>query len=77
MLPPGERLKGEKDLSLEAFQQYVVLEPEDHTAWYNLGEVLFSITNYDEALVACNYSLEIMPDFEEALNLRERVLSNL
>ncbi|MFX1292935.1 MAG: tetratricopeptide repeat protein [Promethearchaeota archaeon] len=69
--------KGDYTQAANSFKNFVSLDPDDHIAWYNLGEALFAINNYDDALNACNNSLDIDFNFQEALNLRERILTKL
>jgi len=63
--------------SVNSFKNFVTLDPDDYIAWYNLAEAFFAINNYKDALSACNSSLDIDFNFQEALILREKILANL
>ncbi|MEL6139826.1 MAG: tetratricopeptide repeat protein, partial [Cyanobacteria bacterium J06628_6] len=51
--------------------------PENPTAWNNLGQSLFSLGQISEALLAYNHALMISPDYSLVLANRCGVLSQL
>lgn len=54
----------------EAFKKAVALNPNDPQLYFNLGEVHFFYSRYDQAIEAINRAVSLKPSYVEAYNLR-------
>ena len=52
-------------------------EPQKAGLWYVFAKILYKRGNLKEALRNCVYCLEIMPDFPNALKLKEKLLNRI
>ncbi|MFW9987661.1 MAG: tetratricopeptide repeat protein [Candidatus Odinarchaeota archaeon] len=57
--------------SRKVFQHVVELDPNDFEAWYNLAKVFFKEGRLDDAMEANNKSLNINPQFNQALKFQK------
>ena len=54
------------DEALNAFEQALLLDPNDATAHYGKGLTLYSLQRYDEAIIAFDHAILLNPDFTPA-----------
>jgi tetratricopeptide (TPR) repeat protein len=63
----------------KAIEQYeIVLKDSNHiVAWYNKGNVLYNLGNYEEAIKCYDRALEINPNYVDALSNKAIIFANL
>ena len=72
--------QGKLKEALEAFTHSLELKPNNYYAvrpWYRNSLILTQLEQYEEALNACNSTLELVPDASEVHELRLEILESL
>ena len=59
---------GQFDQAVRAFEQIIILNPNQASAHFNMGNALKDQGKVEEAIVSYNNALSIKPDYEAALN---------
>ena len=68
------QLKGDLVLGLQMLQKAVELSPKEHRIWLNLAKLHIELKDYEIALATINISLELKPNFQDAIEVKEQVL---
>jgi len=64
---PGDALTPEEAFDAAvAYREAVRINPEDASAWNNLGGALYDLKRYNDAIDAYRHALWINPEFAEA-----------
>jgi tetratricopeptide (TPR) repeat protein len=63
------------EAALNLLNSILEVKPDHATAWANKGGVLHILGRHQEPLAACDKAIEIKPDFEYALQLKNQLLS--
>ena len=68
------QLKGALDLSLQMLQKAVKLAPKENNIWLILAKLYIELKDYKIALATINISLELKPNYQDAIKVKEEIL---
>jgi serine/threonine-protein kinase len=70
------RRQGRFGEAIESFRRAAELNPRSHNAWYNLGETLLFVREYEQAAPYLDRVTELAPEFPEGYVQRARLVLN-
>jgi regulator of sirC expression with transglutaminase-like and TPR domain len=62
---------------LQCFNQAIILNPKNHIGWYNKGNLLRELKNYEEALQVYDQALTLKPEHQDTLLNKGNVYKDL